>query len=147
MRPELVDVLLVEDNELDAQLAIHVLSRMEQIEQVIHVRSEEEAVSFLRRQAPRGDAPRPDMILLDLHLGGGSGFDVLREYQASNQSLPIPIVIFSSSRDPADVIESYRLGANAFVRKPDSPDGYAEIIHATVDFWLDVARLPGTGEK
>lgn len=144
MRPELVDVLLVEDNELDAQLAKHVLTRMEQVERVIHLRSAQEAIEFLQSQVPRGDAQRPDMILLDLHLGEGSGFDVLKEAQSHRQGLPIPIVVFSSSRDPADVIESYRLGANAFVRKPDSPDGYADIIHATVDFWLGVARLPGT---
>ncbi len=136
------DVMLVEDNELDAMLAKQVLSRLPQIDDVHHVMTKDEALRLLLGEAPYEEISRPDFVLLDLHLQGHSGLDVLRAARNSPQLVGIPVVVFSSSRDPGDVVESYRCGASAFVRKPTRPDGYADIINAIADFWLGVVKLP-----
>jgi CheY-like chemotaxis protein len=101
-----------------------------------------EALAFLRRQGDHVHAPRPDLILLDLNLPKMNGREVLAKIKADNSLKMIPAIVLSSSETDADVLISYQLQANCYLRKPEQWDAFDRIVRSINTFWLTKAKLP-----
>ena len=102
----------------------------------------EEAMAFLRREGRYAHAPRPQLILLDLSLPRMHGHEVLDQIKTDDRWRTIPVVVFTSSRSPADVTAAYELNANCYIAKPDDMHEFAEIVKAIEQFWFNAAVLP-----
>jgi len=135
-------VLLVEDNEADVRLTREALREAGENVRLSAVVDGEQALAFLRRQDGFADAPRPDLVLLDLNLPRKNGLEVLDELRADASLAPIPVIMLTSSAAHSDVEAAYARGANAFVVKPLEPDAFMDLIGAIRGFWLEVAQLP-----
>ena len=139
---KLIDILLVEDNEGDARLALEAMRDSKIRNTLHHVLDGDEALAFLRRAGRFVDAPRPDLILLDLNLPGKSGQEVLAEIKADPELRRIPVVILTVSSGEADVLKSYDLHANCFITKPIDLMQFMTVVKSIEDFWLTIVRLP-----
>ena len=135
-------VLLVEDDPGDvviaqeALLAGHVDSRLEVVSDGV------EAIAYLRREGEYAEAPRPDLILLDLNLPRKSGHEVLAEVKSDPVLRSIPVVVLTTSSAVEDVSRSYNRHANVYVTKPVDFDHFTDVIKQIDDFFLTVAQLP-----
>jgi len=137
------NVLVVEDNPPDARL-IEELLRLGPLPKNIHiVGSGDEAMAFLRRREAFADAPRPQLVVLDLNLPGSDGRDVLSDIKQDPELCGIPVVILTTSVAPSDVQHAYDLHANAYVVKPVGLDAFTSLIRALEEFWLAKVQLPG----
>ena len=110
---------------------------------LFHVKDGDEAMAFLHRLGAHGEAPRPELILLDLNLPGRSGHEVLEDIRADSGLRSIPIVILSTSGTERDVRKAYMLGASSYVAKPMDVEDFTAAIHSIEDFWFGTAQLPG----
>jgi len=137
-----IEVLLVEDSPGDAELMVEALEESSLPIRVTVVEDGEEAVCYLRRQGPHQNAPRPDLVLLDLHLPRKGGMEVLAEIKAHPDWKRIPVVIMTSSSAEKDVLSAYDRHANCFITKPVDIDKFLEAVRSIEDFWLTVVRLP-----
>jgi two-component system, chemotaxis family, response regulator Rcp1 len=99
-------------------------------------------LSFLRREGRYKDAPRPDLILLDLELSKKEDCETLAEIKQDSQFKRIPVVVVAASQTREDVLQAYELHANAYICKPADREEFIKIIRATLHFWLSLARLP-----
>lgn len=142
-------ILLVEDNPDDEALTLRALKKNNIINEVFVARSGEEAIEYLFGQGPQLGEQRaaitPQIILLDLNLPKMSGLDVLRQIRASAGTRLLPVVVLTSSKEDEDIINSYALGANAYVRKPVDFAQFTEAVRALGLFWLllnEVAARP-----
>lgn len=138
----IAEVLVVDDNPADAHLAREALSGMAARTRCHVVGDGASALEFLRRTGEYASAPRPDLVLLDLHMPRRDGRDVLAEVKTDPTLRQIPIVVLSSSDSEEDVEAVYALNGNCYVTKPDDLDAYARMVREIVAFWLDVAQLP-----
>jgi CheY-like chemotaxis protein len=139
-----INVLLVEDDPGD------VLMTREAFEEYLNNRLDvvndgAEAIAYLRREGEYADAPRPDLILLDLNLPRRDGREVLAEVKADDSLRHIPVIVLTTSQADEDVLRSYQLHANAYVTKPVDFDGFIEAIRQIDHFFVSVVQLP-TGE-
>ena len=141
-RGEPIEILLVEDSPDDADLTMDALRDGRVRNRITHVEDGIQAMAFLRRQGRHGNAPRPDLILLDLNLPRKTGHEVLAEVKADPALRKIPIVVLTTSGAAEDVARSYDLHANVFVTKPVDFDHFTEVIRQIDDFFLTVAQLP-----
>lgn len=137
-----VQVLLVEDSTDDADLMKAALNEGDLKVSVHHVEDGEEAVAFLRRAAGHESCPRPDLILLDLHLPRKNGFEVLAEIKEDAELRRIPVIVMTSSDSDKTFLEAYDLHANCCVSKPVDQDEYSLAVKKIERFWLHVARRP-----
>ena len=137
-----IEVLLIEDNAHDAELTIRALAQAKLRNRVRLAVTGVEALAILRREGAYAGAARPDLILLDLNLPGKDGREVLAEIKADDALRDIPVVVVTGSRAPADVVESYRLHANAYVTKPIDTTEFLEAVNSIEQFWLQIVRLP-----
>ena len=103
--------------------------------------SGEDALDFIRKQEPFGNAPTPDLILLDLNLPRKSGHEVLAEIKGDESLRHIPVIVWSSCDGDRDIARAVDLHANAFVNKPQTLTDYRRMIRAFEDFWFGVAQL------
>jgi CheY-like chemotaxis protein len=136
------EVLLVDDNPADVDLTSEALSRSKQHFRVSVVNDGEQALSYLRREAPYAEAAVPDLVILDLNLPRKDGRQVLSEIKSDPVLAKIPVVIFTTSQANSDVSRSYELGANCYLRKPGNLPGFMAVVQSMADFWLGFARLP-----
>ncbi|WP_436923996.1 response regulator [Halosimplex amylolyticum] len=136
------DILLVEDNPGDVRLTQEAFKEG-QICNTLHVVTDGvEALDFLHRRDAHADAPRPDIVLLDLNLPRKNGDEVLDEIRADSTLERLPVVILTSSSAEEDVVQSYELQANAYLTKPVDPTEFIETVRSIQEFWLSVVRLP-----
>lgn len=144
-----IEILLVEDSPADARLTREGLKDAKIANNLHVVTDGRSAIEFLARDGAFADAPRPELILLDLNLPGVSGHDVLEQVKGSDRLSGIPVVILTSSAEEEDVVRSYELKANAYITKPVDFDQFTKVIRSIEDFWLSVVRLPekGDGER
>jgi CheY-like chemotaxis protein len=140
MKP--IEILLVEDNPGDARLTREALSQSKVRNNLHHVRDGEEAMAYLRHEAPFGSALTPDLVLLDLNLPRRDGREVLEDMKNDRQLMHIPVVILTSSEAEEDVLRSYRLHANCFITKPGDLDALTKVVEGIEHFWFTVVRLP-----
>ncbi|MEU1549526.1 response regulator [Nocardia sp. NPDC005745] len=137
-----IDILLVEDDPGD-ELMTREAFEDNKIGNNLHVaRDGEEALEFLYRQGRYPDAPRPDLILLDLNLPKYDGRQVLEKIKADPDLAHIPVVVLTTSAAEEDILRSYRLHANAYVTKPVDLDQFVAAIKQIDDFFVQVVRLP-----
>lgn len=138
-----VELLLVEDSAEEAELTIETLREGRIRNLRVHwVRDGEEAMAFLRREGEHADAPRPDLMLLDLHMPRMGGLEVLAEVKEHPEWRRIPVVIMTSSSHEKDVLSAYSKHANCYVTKPIDIDEFMDAVRSIEDFWLSVVRLP-----
>ena len=143
---EPIRILLVEDNEADAELTCEMLEVSKVSNRVHRVRDGEEAMRFLQKRPPFEDTASPDLILLDLKLPGRDGREVLEEIRRSPPPLSrTPVVILTSSNAHTDIVQSYDLHANAYIQKPVSIEGLAQVVRQIEGFWFTIVKLPTTG--
>jgi CheY-like chemotaxis protein len=135
---------MVEDCQDDADLMIDALKEGDLAVRVSLVEDGEQAVDYLLQQGPFADAPRPDLILLDLHLPRLSGHEVLAVIKKDLSLRLIPVVILTSSTNEAEILRAYDLHANCCVIKPSNQDEYAQAVQTIERFWLSVAHRPRT---
>ncbi|MGZ7048162.1 MAG: response regulator [Methanobacterium sp.] len=141
-----VEILLVEDNEGDVGLIEEVFEDAK-IRNNLHVTEDgEEAMLFLHKEGEFSDAPRPDMILLDLNLPKKDGREVLKEIKMDDDLKRIPVVVLTTSKAEKDILKSYDLHANSYITKPVDFDQFIRVIKSIEDFWLDVVKLPSKSE-
>jgi CheY-like chemotaxis protein len=138
----LVETLLVEDNEADIRLTREVFADGRVLNKLNVVRDGEEAMAFLKRRPPFQDAPRPDLVLLDLNLPRKDGREVLAEMKADEELRLIPVVILTTSRADTDVMRTYELHANCYIVKPVDLSQFISVVRSIEDFWLTLVRLP-----
>jgi len=141
-RAESREVLLVEDNPADAKLAIKAFAKSAGDVHVSVVEDGEQALTLLRRGALLADESLPDLILLDLNLPRLDGREVLAAIKRNPRLKQIPVIVLTGSNASMDVLTSYRLHANGYVRKPFSFADLAIAVKKIHDFWLTLATLP-----
>jgi chemotaxis family two-component system response regulator Rcp1 len=139
---KLVDILLVEDNEGDARLAMEAMRDSKIRNKLHHVSDGEEAMAFLRKEGKYAKAPRPDLVLLDLNLPKKDGRQVLAEIKIDDSLKRIPVVILTVSSAEEDILKSYNLHANCFITKPIDLSQFMKVVRSVEDFWLTIVKLP-----
>jgi CheY-like chemotaxis protein len=137
-----IEILLVEDSPDDACLTIEALKDGKVRNQVNHVEDGEEAMHFLRRTGKHTQAPRPDLVLLDLCLPRKSGREVLEEIKQDPNLRRIPVVIMTTVEDRDEVRAAYDRHANCYVTKPVDLDEFIGVVRSIEDFWLTIVKLP-----
>jgi two-component system response regulator len=137
-----LNVLLVEDSPGDVRLTREAFHDAKVLV-TLHVAEDGiEAMAFLNRQGKYVDAPRPDLLLLDLNLPKKDGRSVLEEIKGDSALKAIPVVILTTSAADEDVLKSYLLHANCYITKPVNLDGFLEVVKSIDHFWLSVVKLP-----
>ena len=137
-----IEVLLVEDDPGDVLMTREAFEDHKVQNQLHVVNDGVEAMAFLRREGEHADAPRPDLVLLDLNLPRRNGREVLLDVKSDPELRRIPIVILTTSEAEEDVIAAYDLHANAYVRKPVDFEQFVAAVRAIDDFFITVVRLP-----
>lgn len=141
-RTEPIGILLVEDNLGDAELTELALKRARVLNRVNVVEDGESALAFLRREGRYADAPRADLIFLDLNLPRMDGREFLTALKADRALNHIPVVVLTSSEAEEDILRAYKLQANCYVKKPVRFEEFLKTIALIDEFWLSVVRLP-----
>jgi two-component system, chemotaxis family, response regulator Rcp1 len=136
-------VLLVEDSPGDVRLTREAFKGASVQISLCVAEDGAEAMDFLLHLGKHVDAPRPDVILLDLNLPKKDGREVLKEIKESPTLKTIPVVILTTSASDADVLRSYLLHANCFITKPVDLEGFLTVVKSIDSFWLSVVKLPG----
>ncbi len=139
---ESIDILLVEDNPGDVRLTKEALKDAKVLNEVYIAKDGVEALQFLHKEGSFADAPKPDLILLDLNLPRKDGREVLAEIKKDTKLRRIPVVILTTSKADEDIIRTYDLHANAYVTKPVDLNRFIEIIHTLEEFWFTIVKLP-----
>jgi chemotaxis family two-component system response regulator Rcp1 len=137
-----IDILLVEDNEGDVHLTQEALKKAKVRNRVHTTTDGIEAMQFLRREKPYADAPRPDLVLLDLNLPNMDGREVLEAMKSDPSLRTIPVVVVTSSAAEQDIVKTYALNANCYVTKPVDLQQFLHVIGTVGDFWLQIVKLP-----
>lgn len=137
-----VDILLIEHSSGDIRLIVDALAETDSKPVISNVRDGVEAILFLRRQPPFEDAPQPRIIILDLNLPGRDGRDVLKEIKTDPALKLTPVIVFSGSDAPNDIINCYATYANCYIVKPRDLYSFTESIRSLVEFWLKTVKLP-----
>ena len=142
-----IEILLVEDNPGDADLAREALegSKFNNILNVVD--DGEKAMEYLRRDGLYAEVSRPDLILLDLNIPKKDGRQVLAEIKEDDNLKRIPVVILTTSRAEEDVIKSYNLHCNCYITKPIDLNQFLSVVRSIEDFWLSIVVLPPNGAK
>jgi CheY-like chemotaxis protein len=109
---------------------------------VTSVKDGVEALSLLKREGEYAETPTPDLLILDLNLPRKDGRSVLKEIKSDPKLSKIPVVVFTTSQANSDVMRSYQLGANCYLRKPGNLHDYRAVVQSMADFWLGFASLP-----
>lgn len=142
-QPKDIRILLVEDNPDDVELTLRVFRKYNIINQIIVARDGEEALEILfNSQKGVQREERPDLILLDLKLPKVDGLEVLHQIKSHPRTQPIPVVILTSSKEETDLMKSYKLGVNSYIRKPVNFDNFIEVIRQLGLYWLLLNEPP-----
>jgi CheY-like chemotaxis protein len=139
------DVLLVEDNARDAELALRALRKRFLADRVVHLRDGHAALDWLfarGNHAVREDGRLPKVVLLDLKLPKVSGLEVLRAIRGDPRTHALPVVVLTSSAEVRDVAESYQLGVNSYIVKPVEYENFTAAVAAVGEYWLRINHGP-----
>ena len=142
-----IEILLVEDNIGDARLAKEALKESKIKNDLQIVCDGIDAMDFLHGKGKFLNAPRPDLILLDLNLPKKDGREVLAEIKNDIDLKRIPVVILTISKAEEDILKTYNLHANCYITKPLDLDQFMKVVKSIEDFWLTIVKLPIDGKK
>jgi CheY-like chemotaxis protein len=137
-----VEVLLIEDNPGDVRLTREALKEAKVHNNLSVVNDGLDAMSFLRREGRFAQAPRPDLVLLDLNMPRKDGREVLAEVKADPDLRRIPVVVLTTSKAEEDILRSYDLHANSYVTKPVDFEQFMKVVRSIEEFWLSVVKFP-----
>ena len=137
-----IDVLLVDDDPGDTLMIREAFAHNKVRNELAAVADGVQAMRYLRREGEYADAPRPDLILLDLNLPRKDGREVLAEIKSDPQLRTIPVVVLTTSHAEEDVLRSYQLHANAYVTKPVDFERFIEVVRQIDEFFVTVVKLP-----
>lgn len=140
-----VDILLVEDDPDDAELTLSALKQHNVGGKVVHVMDGDQALDFIFSTSLYGNWEAesvPKVILLDLGLSKVGGMEVLRELKSEERTRTIPVVVMTSTKDELKIVESYKLGVNSFVVKPNDVKEYKQVVGDIGKYWLTVNQAP-----
>lgn len=137
-----VDILLVEDSPSDADLTEEALGDGKVLNNLHWVQDGVEALAFLHRQGKYVNAPRPDLILLDLNLPKKDGRDVLAEVKVDPSLKLIPVIVLTTSEAERDILKTYELNANCYITKPIDLEQFISVVKLIEEFWLVLVKLP-----
>jgi two-component system, chemotaxis family, response regulator Rcp1 len=141
-----IEILLVEDSPTDVLITREALEEA-RVLNIIHVVEDGvQALEFLHKQGQFANAPRPDLILLDLNLPRMNGREVLAEIKAEPNFQAIPVVVLTTSNAEEDILKSYNLHANCYVIKPVEFDNFVRAVQSIRNFWFSVVTLPPAEE-
>ncbi len=140
--PKSIDILLVEDDEGDVLLTKKALSNGKIYNSISVAKDGVDALAFLRQEGEYIDAPRPDLVLLDLNMPRMDGREALTQIKQDKELRSIPVVILTTSDSDRDVLKSYDLQANCYITKPVDLDKFTAVVQAITDFWFTVVKLP-----
>lgn len=138
MQNKVVEILLVEDSLEDAELIVRTLKKHNLANHLMHVQDGEEALQFLMNDHD----VMPRLVLLDLKMPKVDGIEVLRTLKAHPEKKLIPVVVLTSSREERDIVESYRLGVNAYIVKPVDFEKFVRAVSDIGLFWLILNQPP-----
>ena len=144
---ETFHLLLVEDNPADVRLTQEALKNGKVLHKLHVVQDGIEAMAFLHQLPPFEEAPRPDLILLDLNLPKKDGREVLAEIKTNPKLRSIPVVILTTSQADEDILKTYDLHANGYIVKPVDIEQFFAIIKNIKEFWLSVVELPANSKR
>ena len=139
---KIIEILLIEDNPGDARLTQEALNDGKVKNNLHIVYDGVEATDFLFKRNKYKDAPRPDLIILDLNLPKKNGHEVLAEIKVDETLKSIPVIILTTSKAEEDILKSYKLQASCFLTKPIDLIGFFEMIKSIEGFWLTLVKLP-----
>jgi CheY-like chemotaxis protein len=142
---EPIELLLAEDNPNDIELTRRAFEDGKILNNLHVVTDGVEAMQFLRQRGEHADAPRPDIVLLDLEMPRKGGKEVLEDIDQDPELSKIPIVVLTSSDAERDIVESYEYSANAYLTKPVGYQEFQETVRQIQSFWFDIVKLPPTG--
>jgi CheY-like chemotaxis protein len=137
-----VEILLVEDNPGDILLTVEALKEGKVYNNLSVAKDGVEAMAFLYRKGRHADAPRPDLILLDLNLPKKGGREVLAELKQDFNLRRIPVIVLTTSQAEQDILKSYDLHANCYITKPVDLDHFITVVRSIENFWLMSVQLP-----
>ena len=142
---EPVEILLVEDNPSDAELALHALKKCKVANHILHVRDGAEALDFLFRRgaySARNDENHPVLVLLNLKLSKVDGLQVLKQIKSDPRTKAIPVILLTSSKEESDMTAGYQLGVNSYIQKPVNFGEFQEVVRQLGMYWLLVNSKP-----
>lgn len=139
---EIIQILLVEDSPADVRLTQEVLRDAKIANELSVAYDGIEAMAFLKREGAHADAPRPDLILLDLNLPKKDGREVLVELKQDPDLRRIPVIVLTTSAAEEDILKSYDMHVNSYVTKPVDLNQFIKVVRTIEDFWLSIVRLP-----
>jgi two-component system response regulator len=142
---EAIEILLVEDNESDAELTLHALEKSKLINKIVRVDDGEKALEFLFCRGPYSDrtfSSPPRLVLLDLKLPKVDGMQVLRQVKSDPRTKAIPVILLTASKEERDVAESYHLGVNSYIQKPVNFTDFQDVVRQLGMYWLLVNIKP-----
>ena len=145
MTPHTVEILLVEDNPNDLELALRAFEKHKFANSIEVARDGQEALDYLLGGNGRAAGIAPRLVLLDLKLPKVDGLQVLREIRADDTLRHLPVVILTSSREESDIVESYDLGVNSYIVKPVDFDKFVETVQTLGLYWLLLNEPPVAG--
>jgi len=134
-------ILLVEDDEYDVDITQRAIKKSDIDSKLYVVRDGEEALDFLYREEGFEDAPRPDLIFLDLNLPKIGGHQVLEKIKVDDQLKHIPVIVLTVSEREEDMVKAYDSGASSYIHKPVNPDEFGKVIRTVQEYWK-MAELP-----
>ena len=137
-------ILLAEDNDADVRLTQEALLDGQINNEIHRVKDGVEAMEFMRRQGEYEDAPRPDIVLLDLNMPRMDGREVMTEMSKDPHLASIPVVVLTTSEAEADLVKSYSLKANCYITKPVDFEQFVNVVRSIEHFWFSIVRLPET---
>jgi CheY-like chemotaxis protein len=137
-----IEVLLVEDDPGDVLMTQEAFADYKIANRLTVVTNGEDAIAYMHKQGRFADVPTPDLVLLDLNLPRRDGREVLRDIKGDPELRRVPVVVLTTSEAEEDVLASYDLHANAYVRKPVDFDQFVAAVRAIDDFFITVVRLP-----
>lgn len=147
MNDQTIEILLVEDNPDDRELALHALRKHKLANAIETVPDGAAALDFIQgrgKYADRAQAPRPRLILLDLKLPKVDGIEVLRQLKSNPATRAIPVVVMTSSREEQDLVRSYELGVNSYVVKPVDFTQFTDAVRQLGLYWMLLNQLPSS---
>ncbi|KPH95770.1 hypothetical protein AMS58_06215 [Pseudoalteromonas porphyrae] len=141
-----IEILLIEDNPLDARLTIEALeeNKIANLRHISHVTDGEQAIKYLSKEFPFESVKTPDIVLLDLNLPKISGYGVLQFVRSQSQLNKVPIIMLTSSTAEQDITSAYEQHVNAYIAKPVDFDDFLSILKNMEEFWLHAVELPGS---
>lgn len=137
-----ITILLVDDDPDDRYLTQEALKEGRLVNAVFEAVDGEDALAFLRREGEHTNAPRPDLVLLDLNMPRKNGCETLAEIKGDPDLQSIPVIVLTTSKADEDIFRSYDLGANSFITKPVGFDSFTQVMRDLSRYWFQIVDLP-----